>query len=139
MNNPEYKSIEIDFDVHQIIELEKRGFFESENDVLRRLLKIDEKPPEPNPPAVGLYHAWSGKGVTLPHGTELKMPYRGQDHLGVIDCGDWIVKGERCNSPSRAAGIVAGGTSLNGWQYWFVKRPEIDKHWILLSTLRNTT
>ena len=47
MNNPEYKSIEIDFDVHQIIELEKRDFFESENDVLRRLLKLDEKPPKP--------------------------------------------------------------------------------------------
>ena len=67
--------------------------------------------------------AWSGKGVDLPHGTELKMTYHNQDHFGEIRDGKWLVNGESYGSPSTAARGVSGGASLNGWHYWYVKRP----------------
>ena len=36
-----FRSIDIDFDVHKKIELERRSFMESPNDVLRRLLALE--------------------------------------------------------------------------------------------------
>ena len=33
---PKTRSVEIDFEIHQMIELEKRGFDESDNDALAR-------------------------------------------------------------------------------------------------------
>ena len=40
------RKIDVDFDVHQLIELERRNFGESPNDVLRRLLGL-RSPNEP--------------------------------------------------------------------------------------------
>lgn len=217
----EFRSIEIDFDVHKVIELERRGFQESPNDVLRRLLKIesrqpsidtvigsnrgnlsdkvsesggqfskrtsrwhkhrgqkqrervtgikglDEKYPDGNDSrqrggkkgrgnrgrldgdlSLGIIEhyednsgrSWWGKGVELPHGTELRMRYNGSMFTGVIHNGGWIVEGRAYESPSAAAGGVAftsGGekTSLNGWRYWDVKRPS-DATWIPINRLR---
>ena len=102
---PEFRNIEIDFEIHKRIELEKRSFSESENDVLRRLLGLngqhqgDGKRPEGR--------SWFGKGVTLPHGTEIRMEYNGRVHSGQIDDGEWLVEGSRFQSPSAAAGGVA--------------------------------
>lgn len=151
------RTIEIDFDIHQMIELERKGFDEPENEALRRLLKLPEKAaatatqPTSAPPPVlpGLTRAmnehvkraWSGKGVELPHGTELRMEYNGQVFRGSIDNGIWIVEGKRSNSPSDAASSVAvtkTGThpSLNGWIYWEVKRPT-DSNWRTLKSLKS--
>jgi len=151
------RTIEIDFDVHQMIELERRGFEEKENDALRRLLKLELKAttsdPAPNdklsqpqgvknnePLEANDRRSWSGKGVELPHGTELRMEYNGQIHRGAIGDGYWVVDGVRSTSPSDAAGSVAttkNGTrpSLNGWIYWEVKRPS-DAHWRALKSLK---
>ena len=82
----ELRTIEIDFDVHQMIEMERQSFMESPNDVLRRLLKIGERSSGNSVP-VSEGRSWSGKGVTLPHGTELRMEYRGRQYSGVIDNG----------------------------------------------------
>ena len=38
----QFRNIEIDFEVHQLIKNERRGRNESPNDALRRLLKIGE-------------------------------------------------------------------------------------------------
>ena len=47
----QFRSIEIDIDVHKMIEMERQSFMESPNDVLRRLFKIKSKqPPEPPEP-----------------------------------------------------------------------------------------
>lgn len=142
------RSIEIDFDVHQAIELERTGFDESPNAALRRLLKLPasaspEKPEVVTPrpiEAQPLGRPWFGKGVELPHGTELRMEYRGQVYRGVIEQGEWLVDGKRSKSPSDAAGsaaITKSGTrpSLNGWIYWEVKRPQ-DAHWRKLQSLK---
>ncbi|HCY54874.1 MAG TPA: hypothetical protein DF715_04900 [Oceanicaulis sp.] len=144
----EMKSIEIDFEVHQRIEAARKGFGETPNTVLRRLLEID-RPGRATPPpgpaqALGLSkrepRPWFGKGVTLPHGTLVRMDYNGRVHSGQIDDGGWLVEGKRFKSPSGAAsGIAVTGrgdkTRLDGWKYWSVKLPASDV-WHHISTLR---
>ena len=140
-----YRSIEIDFDVHKLIEIQRLDFSETPNDVLRRLLKLGpaEKPaPDTASTPVAANGAWSGKGVVLPASTQVRMEYRGQVHTGEIQNGEWVIEGRRYKSPSKAAGSVAttkAGTkpSLNGWIYWHVRRPG-DEDWTLIDTLRST-
>jgi hypothetical protein len=130
----QFRTIEIDFDVHKRIELERANFAESPNEVLRRILGISQnsevksidKPRK----------SWASDGTVLPHGTELRMIYNGIEYYGVIDDGMWLVDGEEYNSPSGAAGAVARTkrgkpTPLNGWKYWFVKKPGTN-NWIAL-------
>src|SRR6056297_1141590 len=89
------RTIEIDFDVHRAIELERRDFDESPNEVLRRLLDLAPSAPSASvekgrPSSPGSERSgrpWSGKGVELPHGTELRMEYNGQVFLGRIEDG----------------------------------------------------
>jgi hypothetical protein len=139
---PEMRTIEIDFDIHKLIEGERRSFAEAPNTVLRRLLKLEpSKDSQATAPiANGERGAWTGKGVRLPSGTELRMEYRGKEHRGVIRNSAWLVEGKSFKSPSAAAGGVAetkDGTnpSLDGWKYWQVKRPG-DPVWIALGALR---
>ena len=138
-----FRMIEIDIDIHKRIESERLSFADSPNAVLRRLLDIgpaSEPAPggeSPTPPDIG---GWSGKGVTLPAATQVRMEYRGERHYGEIRDGGWVVNGQRYTSPSNAAGRVAttkAGTkpSLNGWNYWYVKRPG-DDDWIPIFRLR---
>lgn len=131
------RTIDIDFDIHKKIETERRSFDESANDVLRRLLKIDTGAIPLESPAGW---PWTGKGVTLPHGTELRMDYNGRLHTGRIHNGAWLVEGKQFNSPSAAAGGIAltkdgRHPSLDGWIYWHVRQPDA-KDWVLLKTLR---
>lgn len=137
----EQRSIEIDFEVHKRIEMARTSFAETPNAVLRRLLKIGDLGPQPLPakPAAG-GRPWSGKGVTLPHGTELRMKYNGRVHTGVVRDGVWLVEGSAYKSPSAAAGGAArtrngNQTSLDGWIYWEARRPG-DTKWVPLSSLR---
>lgn len=134
----ELRTIEIDFDVHKIIELERTGFSETPNEVLRRLLKVNgPSPTKPTTESAG--RPWSGKGVTLSHGTELRMEYNGRQYTGAIENGEWVVEGKRFRSPSAAAGGVAvtkngKHTNLDGWIYWYAKRPG-DKEWVAIKQL----
>ena len=135
----EFRTIEIDFDIHKMIEMARRGFMESPNDVLRRLLEIGEPSPEHSETSSN-GRSWTGKGVILPHGTELRMKYRGRQYSGVIDDGQWLVEGERFTSPSDAAMGVAvtkdgQRPSLNGWIYWSIRRPG-DTDWISIIQAR---
>jgi hypothetical protein len=144
------KTIEIDFDIHRLIELERRDFDEPENTALRRLLKLPEQnipTPEAAREHKGSFSTqkengrpWSGKGVILPHGTELRMEYRGQIVRGAIDDATWLVEGVRTTSPSDAAGsavLTKNGErpSLNGWVYWEVRRPG-DGQWRALKSVK---
>jgi len=134
------RTIEIDFDVHKIIEAERQDFSETPNDVLRRLLgghpeqsTMKSTDPTNNRP-------WSGKGVTLPHGTELRMEHSGRRHYAEIENGQWLAEGKYYKSPSAAAIGVARtrdgrSISLNGWNYWYAKRPG-DEGWVSIQKLR---
>jgi hypothetical protein len=135
----EMRTIEIDFEVHKRIEMARMSFAETPNAVLRRLLHINgEAPAVPIPSSSG--RPWAGKGVTLPHSTELRMEYNGHVYTGRIDNGRWLVEGKEFKSPSAAASGVAltkdgRHTSLDGWIYWQVKRPG-DTNWIAIGQLR---
>lgn len=140
------RNITIDFDIHKLIVNESRNFAETPNTVLRRLLGLSELKEQTNghskeehSPIKG---AWTGKGVTLPAATKLRLEYRGHQHFGVIKDASWFVDGEYYKSPSAAAGGCARtkkGTrpSLDGWNYWQVKRPG-DERWLSLKALRNS-
>src|SRR5262245_46839664 len=86
----EYRSIEIDFDVHKRIEIARRSFKETDNEVLRRLLEIETKAAPVSLARARIEQPWSGKGVTLPHGTQVRMKYRGRVYVGMIDNGAWL-------------------------------------------------
>lgn len=101
----EFRTIEIDFDIHKKIEMERQGFTESANEVLRRLLKIGGQSSRPFIVSNG--RSWSGKGVSLPHGTKLRMKYNGCEYSGLIEDGEWLVDGKRFSSPSAAASVVS--------------------------------
>jgi len=139
---PEMRTIEVDFDIHKLIETERKSFAEPPNAVLRRLLKL--QPQDELPVAINGApdrDAWTGKGVKLPAGTELRMEYRGKEHRGVIQNSAWAVGGKNYKSPSAAAGGVATTKSgkrpsLDGWKYWQVRRPG-DAGWVALSSLRH--
>ncbi len=114
------RSIEIDFDVHKLIEGEKKSFAESDNLALRRLLRLPATEDKTAPsPESG--REWFGEGVTLPHGTELRMTYNGRLHAHrKIEDGQWKVEAGSYSSPSAAAGGVArtkkgDKTNLDGW------------------------
>ena len=131
----QYRSIEIDFDVHQEIEKNRRSFDETPNDVLRRKLGLGtvKKPAKPLTAATPEARPWRGHGIELPHGTELRMKYNHFNYTGRIENGAWIVKGETFYGPSAAASGVAvtkkgKKTRLNGWMYWEAKVPT-DKKW----------
>jgi len=120
-------TIEIDIEIHKVIEANRRSFDESPNDVLKRLLvSFDDQ----NTPS--LYGAegaaWLGKRVVLPHGTKLEMTYNGVNKTAEIVNGKWNVGGKLFGSPSAAAGevgrLTTGKTkSLDGWRYWIAVLP----------------
>ena len=136
------RTIEVDFDIHKLIESKRTSFYDTPNDVLRRLLGLGTSPIgplPPTPPGSG-ESSWTGKGVTLPHGTELRMEYNGRQSLGVIENGKWLVEGECYTSPSgaaRAVAITRDGKSpqIDGWIYWHCKRSG-DTDWTLIKQLR---
>ena len=136
----EFRSIDIDFDVHKRIELARESFSETPNTVLRRLLGLDISRTTRPLPREDARRAWSGKGVMLPHGTRVRMDYNGRTHEGEIHDGSWLVEGERFSSPSAAAGGVARTkdgqrTNLDGWIYWWALPPD-QETWLKLSEMR---
>lgn len=139
----QFRTTQIDFDVHKAIETERRGFAETDNDVLRRLLGLPESvaPEGASDTSIsGASGAWSRDGAILPNGTLMRMTYNGQLVEGQIVDGFIIANGKKFTTPSGAAmdnvRTKSGKkTSLDGWAYWNVKRPD-DEDYISLSSLR---
>jgi hypothetical protein len=139
-NGMPFRTIEIDFDVHRCIENERRGFDESPNDALRRLLKLGEQKVVSLATVSPKRKSWSDKGVTLPHGTTIRMRHNGRTYDGRIIDGSWVIGDRTFNSPSGAASGIAvtkrgKPTQLDGWIYWEIKLPGEDG-WVSLSSLR---
>ena len=135
-----YRTIDVDVDLHRVIEARRGSFADTPNDVLRRLLGLVQLDNRVVDMALG-GGEWSGKGVSLPAGTQLRMTYNGQTEYAEIRSGAWWIGNKRFFSPSGAAGAVArtkrgSTTKLTGWRYWEVKRPG-DQEWIPISRLRN--
>jgi hypothetical protein len=147
------RQIEIDFEIHKMIEQERRSFDEPPYVALRRLLKLQDqadKAASMRPPATAsqVHLPATGSrpfvedGVTIPHGSKARMVYaRGsQVYEGEFLDGKLVVNGISYSALSPAAsalGITKTGTttSLNGWLYWQAKFPGTSK-WLKLWDLR---
>lgn len=139
----DFRTIEIDLDIHKAIEAERVDFAELPNDILRRLLELGPAPHVRKLSDVtdfGGPGAWSGKGATLAAGTTLRMSYNGESHEAVIEDGRWLIKGQKFSSPSGAASAVArtregNSVNLDGWEYWYYCIPGTDE-WRPLKDLK---
>ncbi len=136
-----YRTIEIDFDVHKLIEAERWDFDDPPNAALRRLLRLPEES-EQQSGSKPVGRPWSSEGVTLPHETDLRMKYNSDQLIkGKIDNGKWYCEGQYFDSPSAAASALARTkdgqpTSLNGWNYWEAKLPG-SAEWKPIKSLRS--
>lgn len=137
--------IEIDWDIHKLIEAERKSFDEPPYVALRRLLKL---PPlkEATTAAAGTVAAgrpWIDSGVSVPHGSLARMEYgRGsQVYEGQFLNGKLVVQGgqafESLSSAADALAHTKDGKkpSLNGWLYWKVKFPG-ETRWRSLNEMR---
>lgn len=70
---------------------------------------------------------WFGN-THFPDGTQFRATYKGRTYLAEIKDGQWVGQdGSVRTSPSDAACAISG-TNVNGWRFWFAKRPE-DAEW----------
>lgn len=147
------QKIDIDWDIHRLIEAERKGFEEPPYLALRRLLGLPSVDPAARPagaPAstaapvpLGEGKSWREDGVEVPHGAHARMRYlRGsQVYEGQFLDGQLVVDGHRFETLSAAAIALAvtrkgEKTSLNGWNYWEVKMPGATQ-WTSLKSLRD--
>lgn len=151
------RTIEVDFDVHQAIEAERRGFEDSANAALRRLLHLgapkvtDDAPALPVQGRVGTTApandagqpptgAWRRKGVELPEGSALLVNYSDVKERGVVQGGRLVFDGRGYDTPSQAAMAVVQrhrqkAVSINGWLHLQVQLPG-RTGWTSLNQLR---
>lgn len=80
-------------------------------------------------------YTWKYKddAIFLPHGTEIRMPYKGQYHYARVE-GDEIKYKGAPTSPGAFANVVAD-SSRNAWRDLWIKRPG-DKEWALADKCR---
>ena len=140
------QKIEIDWEIHKLIESERRGFDEPPYKALRRLLGLPENSEHEmtqKPTAVSTGVPWIEDGVVVPHGSLARMEYDygRQVYEGKFLNGKLVVNGMEFDTLSGAASEVAitkAGlkTQLNGWLYWKVKFPG-ETDWKALSRLRH--
>lgn len=137
------QKIDIDWDIHRVIEAERRGFDEPPFVALRRLLKLPElEVSAVAAPADGGGLPWHEDGVSVPHGALARMTYqRGRQVFeGKFVNGRLVVNGKSFVSLSAAANALAETkdgrkTQLNGWNYWEALLPG-EKTWRSLKQMR---
>ena len=136
------KTIDIDWDIHKMIETERLGFDEPPYVALRRLLKLPAPELKPEATTVATGTPWTEDGVAIPHGSKARMEYlRGaQVYEGEFLNGALVVGEQSFDTLSAAASGLAvtkdgKKTSLNGWNYWSVKLPGQSK-WRSMADLR---
>lgn len=140
------QKIEIDWDIHKLIELERSGFDEPPYVALRRLLGLSDDKDESNTLENAVYEPgvpWTEDGVIVPHGSLARMEYEygRQVYEGQFLNGKLVVQGQEFDTLSGAASEIAvtkagQKTQLNGWLYWKAKFPG-EKEWKALKELRS--
>ena len=140
--------IEIDFDVFKSLTVMRRDEDDSYNDVIRRLLQLPDKDISGNlnnklesgKPGSTRGLGGESRGVYFsniffPNGTKFRANYKGRTFHARIENEIWTDgDGTQRKSPSEAASAISG-TSVNGWKFWHVKRPN-DDDWARLDDLR---
>jgi hypothetical protein len=143
-----YTQISIDFDVFKGLTQRLESADEDYNEVIRRLLNlpasaVDMLPGEIDRPGLPMPTnalapqnggAWFSN-VYFPNGTFFRATYKGNTHRAWINNSQWVDElGRIRTSPSDAASAVTGN-NVNGWRFWFVRRPN-DEDWRRLDALK---
>src|SRR3569833_2824365 len=154
--------IEIDFDVFKALTAHRENEADSYNAVLRRLLKLpslgtsganSNKSSEafsafgPYRPSTNQYRnalgalrstsdgAWFDN-IHLPNGTQFRATYKGQLFTAEVKGNHWVGHdGIVRTSPSAAASAISN-TTVNGWRFWYFKRPG-DPDWARMDSLKS--
>lgn len=74
------------------------------------------------------------KELFLPHGTEIRMTYKGSNFFAHVVDDDFMYEG-KATSPGTMVNTVSG-TSRNAWNDLFIKRPS-DWTWAKAKSLRD--
>ena len=143
--------IDVTLDVFKELTLLLQSEADTYSDVIRRLLNLsDVCPPEGseadgtsvgNPgfnAAKGVFDdrngIWVGN-VFLPNGTQMRATYKSRRFYAEVQGERWVAEvGREYHSPSEAACAISG-TNVNGWRFWYAKRPE-DNDWRRLDEFR---
>jgi len=140
--------IEIDFEVFKELTARLENEADSYNEAIRRLLNLPSshvaprlgEVDMPGQPAIisGLGGQTSGvwfSNVFFPDGTHFRATYKGRTYRAQIAKSQWIDEfGILRTSPSDAASAISR-TNVNGWRFWFVRRP-FDDDWQRMDALR---
>lgn len=141
--------IVIDFEVFKALTAKLESESENYNDVIRRLLNLPDReaafrpgeaasPGLPAAPQNALAPQSGGvwySNVYLPNGTYFRATYKGKTYRAWINNSQWIDElGNVRTSPSDAASAISN-TNVNGWRFWFVRRPQ-DEDWQRMDALK---
>ena len=138
--------IEIDFDVFKELTARRHSETDSYNEVIRRLLNLPSINLTPGLRDLaevghsGMSRGLGGKGIWFSNvffgdGTKFRATYKGRTYLAEIKDGRWVGQdGIERTSPSDAASSISG-TNVNGWRFWFAKRPQ-DLDWVRMDEFR---
>jgi hypothetical protein len=140
--------IEIDFEVFKALTTQLRDERDNYNEVVRRLLNLPASDLDADPlsfepagiavqgqgllgPSAGVWYS----NVFFPDGTIFRATYKGHTYYAAIREGAWTDGfGVTRTSPSDAASAISK-TNVNGWKFWFTKRPQ-DVDWVRMDSLR---
>lgn len=141
--------IDIDFEVFKGLTAQLQSESENYNDVIRRLLGLPgressfrpgeiDAPGLPVPSQNALAPQTGGvwySSVFLPNGTVFRATYKGKTHRAWIQNSQWVDEFSIVRtSPSDAASAITGN-NVNGWRFWFVRRPQ-DEDWQRMDALK---
>lgn len=132
--------VDLDPEVQRELERRRRRFDDSLNDVLRRVLGIEEAERRVAERYGSEGRPWRLDGVILPHGTELRWMAGERVRFGLIEHGRWVVDGCRYDRPPNAIrrrGSGGGPPTLrpDEWIGWNVRLPG-EGRWRTLNSLR---
>ena len=130
-------SIDVDFEVFKELTIRRKNEAMTENEVIRELLGLSNSTANSETSESSLNDGgspWFVKGVSFPHGTELRATYKGQQYSGTVQNGALVFDGKRHTSPSSAA-VSITGNPVNGWRFWECLQPGANK-WKPLASFR---
>src|SRR5208282_1052886 len=114
--------IDIDFEVFKALTAMRESENTTYNDVLRRILELQQIEAAPSPNGLTSGKSFIAEGVEFPHGTEFRMRHKGQWFTARVSDGCLAQNGKGFSSVSKPACEITH-TSVNGWKYWECRFP----------------
>lgn len=138
--------IEIDFEVFKELTARRQTEAHTYNDVLRDVLGLFPANSQPTSLSQSVsggdaMHPPAGlqlKGLFLPDGSLLRADYKGRRYTAQILGGQWIDSSNNQHTSPSAAAWAITNTNVNGWRFWYAKRPS-DQEWRKLEVLQKNS